>query len=160
MLHMRNNFFCMSSFPVNIPVKPALFSFGLGDKDNQSFQPNLDVTLPKWVISKLATNYLPALLFQPFQVNLNLPLLLIKISPMFLATSLCDKTSCIFVSHVLRKEGNIHIFTLIFTFPEDLLCCIYSLTVFWMQEEKTKRRWKEWEVAVGTSEPATSQNRE
>lgn len=141
MLHMRNNFFCMSSFPMNIPVKPALFSFGLGDKDNQSFQPNLDVTLPKWVISKLATNYLPALLFQPFQVNLNLPLLLIKMfticfcnvfsqSPMFLATSLCDKTSCIFVSHVLRKEGNIHIFILIFTFPEDLLCCIYSLTVF------------------------------
>ena len=69
--HMRNNFLCMSSFPANIPAKPAPFSFGLGNKDNWSFQPNLDLTLPKWLILKLATNYLPLYLFHPFSVSLN-----------------------------------------------------------------------------------------
>lgn len=48
--------------------------------------------------------------------------------------------------------------TPIFTLAEVLLCCIYSLTIFWTCKEETKRREKGWEVAVRTSEPATFRN--
>lgn len=97
---MRSNFLCMSPFPANIPAKPAPFSSGLGNGDNRSFQPNLDLTLPKRLTLKLATNYLPAYLSHPFQVLIS-SLLLIKNSPNIFSNFLSDfRTSLKGLLHV------------------------------------------------------------
>lgn len=116
----------MSSFSANIPAKPDPFSFGLGNKDNWSFQHNLDLTLPKWLILKLATNYLPPYLFHPFQAGLNFSPPPHKNPPIFLATSLCDFWTSLkalsFWFHTSWGKS-----PQIVTVPEDLLCCIYSL---------------------------------
>jgi len=107
----------MSSFPANIPAKLASFFFGLGNKDNCSFQPNLDLTLPKRLILKLVTNYLSSYLFHPFQVGLNFSAPPHK-NPtnVFSNFPLCLQNSFIFVSHVSRKEpprrlAMLHLFT-------------------------------------------------
>lgn len=148
--HMRSNFLCMSSFPANIPAKPAPFSFGLGNGDNRSFQPNLDLALPKWLTLKLATNYLPTYLSHPFQVLIS-SLLLIKTPPIFLATSpliseqVWRPLSFLFFFHTSWGKIPQRV-----TFPGD--SCIYPLIMFWTHKEEIKKGSKRWEMAVGTRE--------
>lgn len=92
------------------PSYTSPFSLGLGNKDNWSFQLNFDLSLPKCLILKLATNYLPPYLFHSSQGSINFSPPPHKKPPIFFSniydfrTSLKASLIFGFVSYVLRKE--------------------------------------------------------